>query len=448
MRTLFIIIIVISVNSHTQGQSILDDYISEGLTNNIVLQQKNIALDQALLGLKMAKGSFLPSVNLQGSYTSGKGGRSIDIPIGDLLNPVYATLNNLTTSDAFPQVENVSQDFFPYDFYDARVRTTLPIYNTRLKYNRRISEQQIEMKSYELETYKRELVRNIKTAYFNYLSAREALRIYENALLLALESQRVNESLLKNGKGLPAYVIRSESEVQSVKAKMAEASQQELMAKRYFNFLLNRELDHSIDAGTVAQEQITFNGTDNTPATNRPELHQLRQAVLINESILKMNRAYRTPQVSGYLDLGSQEQNWQFNNQSRYYLFGIQVDIPLFTGMTNHYKIEQSENELRSIMLTQNNLEQSIRMSISNSQGALEAAIQNHESARKQEAAARSYQKLIEKGYKEGVHSFIESVDARNQLTNAQLQTTITQYTVLIAMADYEHETSSYAFEN
>ena len=116
-------------------------------------------------------------------FTSGEGGRSIALPIGDLLNPVYASLNQITQSDAFPQVENVNQNFFPKNFYDARIRTSVPLFNTDLYVNRNIQGQQVMLKQYELEAYKRQLVFDIKSAYFLHLGAVSAAKIYESALL-------------------------------------------------------------------------------------------------------------------------------------------------------------------------------------------------------------------------------------------------------------------------
>ena len=49
----------------------LDNYIAEGLKNNIVLEQKNVELDKALNALKEAKTYFLPMVNFIGLYQTG-----------------------------------------------------------------------------------------------------------------------------------------------------------------------------------------------------------------------------------------------------------------------------------------------------------------------------------------------------------------------------------------
>src|SRR3989337_2258368 len=218
------------------AQSALDNYVEEGLKNNLVLQQKNISLQQAQQSLQIARSYFLPSVSLLTDYTSGEGGRSISIPVGDLLNPVYTSLNQMTQSDAFPQVENVEQNFFPKNFYDARVRTSVPLINTDLYINRNIQSQQVMLKQYELDVYKRQLVLDIKTAYYNQLTAEEPVKIYESALSLVNKNIEINESLLRNGKSLPANVMRSKSEAQRVRADLNNARNQVINAKKYFNF--------------------------------------------------------------------------------------------------------------------------------------------------------------------------------------------------------------------
>lgn len=456
MRTLFtksfmLLLIVFGLFGFTQSsaQDILDQYIGEGLKNNEVLKQKNIGLERAILSLKIANGMFLPSVNLQGSYTSGSGGRSISIPVGDLLNPVYATLNQLTESNSFPQIENVNQNFFPHNFYDAKVRTSVPIFNSDLIYNQKIKQQQIVMQEFEQDIYKRELVKNIKVAYFNYLRATEATRIYESALDRAQEGMRVNESLLANGKGLPAYVLRAQSEVENTKAQLVSSERQAHNAQLYFNFLLNRVPEASI----VKDPNLTLDSTivllkDNPEAIQREEIRQVQEAISLNETVLKMNKLYSSPKLSGFVDLGSQYPNWKFNDQSRYYLFGVQLDVPLFAGFTNRHRLSQSALDIKSAELNYSVVTRQVNMGTQIAQNGLITALQNFQSAQKQLEAAQSYQRLIDKGYKEGVNTFIETVDARAQLTSAQLQLTISQYEVMIAQTNYERETASFPLSN
>ena len=450
MKTVFIkiaIILFLVLSGTLRAQESLQGYIDEGLANNIVLKQRNIALEKAMISLKIANSYFSPTVGLLGNYTSGKGGRSISIPVGDLLNPVYSTLNQLTGSDKFPQIENVNQNFFPYNFYDARVHTTLPIINTDLIYGRKISQQQVVLQEYEADIYKRELIRNIKVAYYNFLSAAEAVRIFESALNRAEEGKRVNESLLENGRGLPAYVLRAQSEIESTRAQHAESERLVENAKLYFNFLLNRNGNAPILTDAIANSRVSgidVAEADTISTQNREELKLLRESIDLNSNLVKMNKLFWVPKLNGFLDLGSQSIDWKVNPASRYYLVGVQLDVPLFAGMRNRNKIRMASLDLQSTELGYANNRQQIDLGAQAAKNNLLTSFQNFQSAQKQQEAAQSYQKLIEKGYKEGVNTFIEAIDAHNQLTQAQLRVSISRYRVLSAEAQYERETASY----
>ncbi|MBL7859643.1 MAG: TolC family protein [Cyclobacteriaceae bacterium] len=449
MRTLLIkaLLLLAFPIASLKAQQALDTYIDFGLKNNLVLQQKNVNLDKALLSLKIANGLFSPSFTLLGNYTNGEGGRSISFPVGDMLNPVYNTLNQLTGADNFPQIENVNQNFFPKNFYDVRARAFMPILNTDLVYNRKIKADETLLQEYEVGIYKRELVRNIKVAYFNYLGAREGVAIYQSALTRAEEGKRVNESLLANGKGLPAYLLRSQSEIETIRAQLVDAERQQDNAQLYFNFLLNREGNAEIinDYKTFedlnrAQAQIL----ESPSISNREELIQIQTLKDLTQNLLTMNKLYWAPRISGFVDAGAQAENLNYNSNANYYLVGLQLEMPLFAGFTNRNKISQSRLNIKYTELSEYQVQQSLTMNSLVSRNVMISAIQNYQSAQKQLEAAQSYQRLIEKGYKEGVNTFIEAVDARNQLTSAQLQVTLNQYRILIAQASYERETAAF----
>jgi len=434
--------------SCAHAQQIIDGYIAEGFKNNIVLQQKRISLEKAQYALKTAKSLFLPTVAFSGAWSTADGGRNIPLPLGDLLNPVYSTLNQLTATNRFPLMENQSINFLPKNYYDAKVRTTVPIVNSDLVYNKRISEQQVVLQEFEVQIYKRDLVKDIKTAYYNYLNALQTVEIYKSGFQLANEGLRVNEKLLDGGKGLPAYVLRSKSEVENVNAQVVMAEQQVINARMYFNFLLNRSADEKIDvdfdnkSGLAEVEGLVAN----LPlAVNREELKALDQVVTINKTALKMNKQFAVPKLGAFVDLGSQSEGFKFNDNTRYYMLGLQLDIPIFTGNRNNIKIKQSNLDIKNAELNSNLVAQQLNLTAKTAQNNLRATYQTYQSSLKQFEAASSYQRLIEKGYKAGTNTFIETIDARNQYTAAQLLVNINRYKVLSALADVERETASYS---
>ncbi|MBS1566545.1 MAG: TolC family protein, partial [Bacteroidetes bacterium] len=368
----------------------------------------------------------------------------IDVPAGDLVNPVYKTLNQLTGSNSFPQISNVSEQLNPNNFYDVRIKTTMPVYNPDIRYNRTIRQQQTGLQQQEIDTYKRELIKEVKQAYYNYLSAGKAVTIYESALQVVNQNLRVNQSLLANGKGLPAYVSRAESEVKQVESQLQNAGNDRYNASAYFNFLLNRPLTDSIIITDIEVDDSLLPALESNNVNGREELKSLALAKDINNNVLKMNQSFRTPHLNAFLDLGAQGFDFKVQDKSFFYLGGLQLTLPIFSGHRNEYKVQQAQLDGKNIQLTADQTRQQLELAALVSRNNIFNAWNNYRSAQKQGEAAQKYFTLIDKGYREGVNSFIEFLDARNQLTTAQLQVNIQKYRVLTTLADYERQTASY----
>jgi outer membrane protein TolC len=437
-----LLLLALPVTAVFSQKSILDEYVATAFQQNIMLQQKTIQVEKAMIALKTAQSLYQPTVAFQGGYQSGQGGRSIAFPVGDLLNPVYSTLNALTKSTAFPQIANVETNFFPRDFYDVKVQTTMPLYNKDISYNKQIQEQSISLQREDVSLYKRELVKQIKTAYFQYLLSLGLQKVYDNALNLALEGKKVNEKLLANGKGLPAYLLRSDSEIANIQAQIADATKQSQAAQMYFNFLLNRELhaeiriDFEVEKALKAVYAVT-------PGV-REELSLLSKSIGLQETVLKLNEAFYLPKLNGFVNLGSQATLANINSKSAYYFLGLQMDIPIFTGKRNLYKIKQTQLDIASAKNAYDLSSKQFNMATEIAQKNVQSSLVSFQASTKSYEAASAYLRLIEKGYKEGVSTYLETVDARNQWMNATINYQLKQFNVLIAAAAYEREAASY----
>lgn len=430
-----------------KAQDVLNGYIQEGLARNLVLQQKNVSLDKAELALKTAKSMYLPSIGFEGGYQTATGGRQIPLPIGDMLNPVYSTLNTLTNSSVFPQIANQTIAFLPKDFYDAKIRTSVPVLNIDIGFNKKLSEQKVKLQTFELDAYRRALIKDIKTAYFNYLKSLQAIQIYESAVAFAIEGKRVNEKLVANGKGLPAYVLRANSEIASGKAELLKAQQQTVNARLYFNVLLNRDAEAKIDTVYDVSKTLsaaTLLAKETSVQSGREELKSLDQMVRVSETLVEMNKRYAVPKLNAFVDVGSQAEHWKFNDQSRYYMAGLQLSIPIYAGGRNQQKIRQASLDLQDATLNQQYMKQQLDLSSRVALNDLKSAFGTYQSAQEQFVAAAAYKRLIERGYNAGSNTYIETIDARNQYTSSSLALSISKYNVLQAVAALELETASF----
>ena len=424
-----------------QAQQILETYIQEGLANNLVLKEKNASLDQSLLALKDAKSFFLPSMDFGASYTLAEGGRTIAFPVGDLLNPVYATLNKLTASSKFPQIDNVSEQLLPDNFYDTRFRTTLPILNTDIKYQNQIRKEQVNWSSYQVEIYRATLIQDIRVAYFSFCAAHSSIEILKNTLQLVTQNLKDTRSLVENGKGLPAAVLRAESELEQVKSMLLEAENKTVNAAQYLNFLVNRPLEQSVpfEAIPLDLSQLDLLLTEDIQEQN-PELRAMKSMESIQQTLLKSGKNYWVPKISTYADLGSQGFDWSFDSQSRYLMGGLSLSVPVFQGGRNQNQIQKNVIGLESIQRQKELVNQKLNLSLQIQKNEVKTLLAGLQSAEKKLLAATAYLKLIDRGFKEGSQSLLEFIDARNQFTQAALQKTISEYKLQMALAQLERQ--------
>ena len=89
LKQLLIIFCLIPPSFTLSQSNILHEYVQVGVKNNLAFQQKKFSLKKSIQALTEARGMFLPSVMIDARYSRAGGGRLIEIPIGDLMNPVY-----------------------------------------------------------------------------------------------------------------------------------------------------------------------------------------------------------------------------------------------------------------------------------------------------------------------------------------------------------------------
>jgi outer membrane protein TolC len=442
-----ILIFIFSFNKVFGQSEILNNYVQEGLKNSQTLKQQTFQLQKAVVALAEAKTLFKPNINFNTTLSTAQGGRKIEIPIGDLVNPVYTTLNKLTATNSFPQIQNTSEQLVPKDFYDVRIKTTMPLINAELKYNQAIKQEQISLQQSEIQVYKRELVKDIKLAYINYLKAVEAIKIYENTIKLLHESERVNESLIKNGSANPTVLVRTRNEIAKINGDFEAARGTQKNAAAYFNFLLNKDLSEKIEIDTLGRNSFNVSLTDG----HREELDKIQKGIDINRQILGLNQSYKKFKIGASLDLGSQGRFAQIASADKnffapnaFVLLGVSFDLPIYSFGRNQLKIKQSELEISSLDAQMQQVKNQLDLQAEIAKNSLNAAREIYESKASQVSTAERYYRDMMRRYKEGNLNFIELLDAQTQITTAQLQQSISLYDVWTKWVELERAKASF----
>lgn len=434
----------------TAQYPILEEYITEGLQSNQALKQRQLDYAAQLSALKEAKGLFFPGVSLNARYTVAEGGRQIDFPVGDLMNPVYSTLNLLTSSSLFPQIENQTFAFYRPTEHETKVSLVQPIFNNELIQNYKIKQNHAEIAKIGVDRYERELIKEITKAYYGFLKAYKLVELADTSLSLVRENLRVSQRLFENDKVTKDAIYRSESEMSRVEVQQAQANNMLQASIAYFNFLLNRTLDTPIELESAipVPPVVSLDKASEMAIQNRDELRQIGQYQQLNQHVTKLHRGSNYPGLFGVVDYGFQGEKYSFTQDDDFLLASLVMKWNLFQGNANHQKVQQSKIEGEKLGQLYSETEQQIRLEVINHFYALQAAYESVQSAGKQtQSASRAYE-LIDRKYSEGQSSLLELIDARTSLTSAAANLIISHSEYFISLADFEYAMGANGPEN
>lgn len=443
MKRLLLMIFVgsLSTGIAIAWNPVLEEYVKVGLQSNQSLKQKQLDYASSLSALKGSRGLFLPEVSVNARYTIARGGRTIEFPVGDLLNPVYSTLNVLTTSEMFPSIENEAFPFYRPKEQETKLSLVQPIFSSEIIHNYRIQKQYTEIYRVDVERYKRELIKEITKAYYGYQKAFNLVGLADTTFSLVKENLRVSQRLFDNDKVTIDAVYRSDAELSKVEVQRSQAKNMLEASKAYFNFLLNQPLDSPIEliSEQPVPVELSLEESSIMALQNRNELQQIDQYRQLNQHVINLHQGKNIPGLYGVVDYGVQGEDYRFTGDDDFVLASLVLRWTLFQGAANHQKVQQSRIQGEKLKEFYEESQQQIRLEVINHFFALKTAYETVQSARKQiRSASRAYE-LISRKYSEGQTSLLELIDARTSLTGAAANAIIVRSEYFSQLADFEY---------
>jgi outer membrane protein TolC len=427
------------------AQVILDEYVRYGLDNNLALRQKYSGYERSLEALKEAKSLFYPNVYLGARYTVSEGGRVIEFPVGDLLNPVYSTLNALTSSTMFPQIDNQQVNFLRPTEQETRIRLTQPVFSPDIYYNSKIRKEMTIYQEADYEQYKRELVAEIKKAYYDIAMAENILSTLVETRKLLVENVRVNRKLVENDKATRDILYRSEAELSKMDQDLLRAEKGRKTAEAYFNFLLNKPLNDSIKTDQLTTFPLITDLTEKfTTAAleNREEIKKLEKYGDITDLQIKRGQSERLPDMFVAIDYGFQGETYKFNKDNDYMQASAVLAWKLFAGFRTNSRIKQSMIDKKIIDTRLEEAKKQIELEVITTLNELLTAEKGITAAETRVMNAKEGFRLVNRKYEEGQATLIEYLDARTNLTQSQVNLIISKYAYLSCYAEFEKVTT------
>jgi outer membrane protein len=440
-----------TVFASAQKSAILEAYIQEGMNNNLSLMQESLEISKAAEALNQARALFYPQATFAPTYSYAAGGRRLDFPVGDLLNPAYKSLNELTGKNQFPtDIKNVNILLAPTNFHDTKVSVQYAIYNPEIKYNYLIQKNLLSAQEARKRIIENEMRYSIETAYYQYLKSLEAERILDNSRKVLDELVRLNKKLVANNTLTQDAVFSAEYEVSKLLQQRAEFNKNTNIARAYFNFLLNKTLtEHILIDSTLASDTADFGyRTLSLPdltgkaVANRQELKQLDLSIQASRNGIKLHQmAAARPALFIGGNMGFQGYGYSFKDQA--YMVGqVGLQWNLFKGYERKSKIQQAKIQTQLLTTKQTEVEKQIELQTTQAYYDLTSTQESQIAAFDGYKKAAQYFRIIESKYRNGSALLIEYVKAQSEVVAARLQQSVVKYDVLIKKATLDKITA------
>jgi len=431
--------------------AVIDEYVREGLKSNLGLRAQSLEVERAEAALDAARAKYFPEAGFAARYTRAEGGRTIELPLGDALNPAYQTLNDLLVQQGqqpqFPVVQNETINFLREREQDTRITLRMPLIAPAIPAAVRAQRELLGASEYSRQALGRRLKRDITVGYLDWLSAVRTRGIVDASVALLNENLRVNDSLNRNGKITQDQVLRARAELLAVTQQSREAQNGASQAQSYLNFLLNRPLDTPLEnaevgAGVAATSRALVD-LRRSALDNRPELAQLQHLSRASEAQTRVAKADLWPTVSLGADGGIQGEEYEFGRGSNYATVSLLLNWTFFDGGARRAAVRQADATARKTAVQLDELAQQVQLEVQQSLDRLNTSADSLATAEARADAARAAFRIASRKRDEGVISQVEFIDARSSLTGAELNLNVTRFEVLARQAELDYATAA-----
>ncbi|MEM7572326.1 MAG: TolC family protein [Bacteroidota bacterium] len=439
VQRLYLVLVVLSVWPSLAAQSDpLDEYLQSLVSTNTDLQASRIAEQTAAARLSAAGLERRPTVDLKGDYTLAAGGRAIAFPVGDLFNPVYGTLNQLTGNEQFPtDLENVDELLAPNNFYNLRLEASLPLIAPTISRAEQLREAELATAEAQTATYELNLRSQLRSIYFGYLQTFAGAAIIDSSRQVLEELLRVNRSLVRNDLATSDIVYRTEAELSELDGQQALLLQERRRAAAGINRLLNRPAQAELRADfSPSAFDTSLLVTDlglllEQMKQGRPELRQIDAGINTLSALAALQEAEGLPTLGVQVQAGSQGFLTTDYSDHPYVIGGLGFNWNIYDGKRRDQQIQITQLQREEQRLRRQGIVRDLETQVYlayHSRATAQLRLIAAAAARR--AALRSLE-LVQARYRNQQALLVEYLDARSRWTTSELEYTNAYYDLL-----------------
>jgi len=432
--------------------------LDDALTANLELRAGTASVQQRFAALEQARARYLPVLDFDARYSVANGGRTIDFPVGDLLNPVYETLDELLVQSgqpaAFPRVRNEEIRLLLPQEQNTRFVVAQPIYEPRLAPSVEASRQDVNRAEANLAGLRTRVVRDTKQAYYEWLAAQQQSLVLDSTREVAAANLAANESLYRNGRVTRDFVFRAEADLLEIEQQQLAVASRVRIAQSYVNLLRNVPLSSAVPGATIDEATVErfrarlvqrlagrvmdVPALQRVATEQRAELQSLDAAIAGSEAQQDLARAAFKPTLALGAEAGIQGEDYGFGDDDRYVLASVVLRWNAFRGGADQAALAEARALTEELRATRELATQQVRLEVQRALETLEVAESSLGTARKRSEAAEAAFRITARKRDLGQINQADFIDARRTQTDAQLNLNRVRAEFLARLAELE----------
>ncbi len=402
-----IAVTAISVTAFSQQTLSIDEAWQYAMDNNVNLKKAKIDRTIADQKVKETIGIGLPQVNAQAKYTD-----NIKIPV------IFVDMQGTGNYTPFPmgQKHNVNSGITVSQLlFNGSYLVGLESSKTYRKTAELVEEKtKISIKEGVLMTYAGILAtdENIKTLEENQRILNKNLHDTEIIYKTGLTEFQNVEQLQYSAKNLATII----DNLKRTRTKL------ELGLKYMIGYPMDQKLALTSSFDEIIAKNNALVSKDGANLDNHIDVRLQQNQVKINELLLKLEKSKALPTLAAFFSTNANGMGTKLNelNWNKPTMWGLQLDIPIFSGLQRHWKTEQAKMNLEKSHLDLNDTQRNLQNKAGSAYIDYENALASYNNAKELIALSNSIYNKQQIKFKEGMGTSFELSQAESQLLEAQ----------------------------
>ena len=308
---------------------------------------------------------------------------------------------------------------------------------------------------------KEQTIQQVTKAYYAVLINKDRMNLFDNNIARVDSLLMTTKALNKNGFAEGIDVDRIQVTLNNLLAERDKFYNMQELAVHLLKFQMNYPLDQPLDvAGDIASLEIDENLLQSYNVdwdyTERSDYRLLEASRDLQNLDVRNKFSSALPSLSAFANLGYSTQSPDISGLFKtntnlddtgligpdkwysYTMFGVSLNVPIFSGLQRSYRLQQSKLNLLKIENNFTSLKAGIDLEVKQAAISYLNAIKSLESQRANRTLAANIARITKIKYEEGVGSNLEVVEAEAALKEAQINYYSALYDALLAKVDLD----------